>query len=238
MHEYYLKNKEKLKKKMNRYLKLISEELEDAARIPYAELSEKIWVFYEKNLLENFPYIGGASASGTGNLTGAYYFVAMGEVLKEYGITVEETGRLMALSYQRSVRKMSGIAKPVMRFLIKHPTIIRKFFLKKDKQNAQNAAANPGSFETKTIVPPEDGCVFSLRYLVCPLADFAKKYGYEEYMPYLCNLDYVMFEELDVPLYRSHTCFDDGDYCDFNIKADAEVLEGWPPVFKQDNGYK
>ena len=30
------------------------------------------------------------------------------------------------------------------------------------------------------------------------------KYGYEEYMPYLCNLDYVMFRVLGAPLYGYH----------------------------------
>ena len=45
----------------------------------------------------------------------------------------------------------------------------------------------------KTMQPPAEGCVFTYHTLVCPLSDFAKKYGYEEYMPYLCNLDYVMF---------------------------------------------
>lgn len=238
MHEYYIKKKEQLKKEMGSYMKLIAVELEEVTKLSYAQIFEKIWLFYEQELLEKFPYIGGDSISGTRNLTGAYYFVAMGEVLKEYGMTVEESGRLMTLSYQRTAKKLPGIVKPMMQFLIKHPSILRKFFLKKDKQNADNAAKNPGSFETETLLHPEEGYVFTYRNLVCPLSDFAKKYGYEEYMPYLCNLDYVMFGELNVPLYRSHTCFEDGDYCDFNVKVDAEVMKGWPPVFTQGKGYK
>ena len=43
-------------------------------------------------------------------------------------------------------------------------------------------------------------------------------------MPYLCNLDYVMFGVLGVPLYRRHTCFADGDYCDFSLKPGAPLL--------------
>ena len=74
--------------------------------------------------------------------------------------------------------------------------------------------------------------------LVCPLSNFAKKYGYEEYMPYLCNLDYVMFGVLGAPLYHEHTCFEDEDYCDFKLKIGAQTLEFWPPVFMQDNPYK
>lgn len=238
MHEYYARNKSKFEKKMDSYLKLISPELEKATGLQYSQVLKRIWSFYEKELLEKMPYIGGDDVSGTNNLTGAYYFVAMGEVLKEYGFSVEDAGYLMVLSYQRTTQKLPGVAKPMMKFLMKHPSLLQKMFLKKDKKNRENAAINPGSFETKTLIPPEKGCIFSYRNLVCPLSDFAKKYGYEEYMPYLCNLDYVMFGELGVPLYRTHTCFEDGDYCDFNIRKDAEVLKGWPPVFTQGNTYK
>ena len=57
-------------------------------------------------------------------------------------------------------------------------------------------------------------------------------------MPYLCNLDYVMISVLVAPLYREHTCFEDGDYCDFKLKIGAQTLAYWPPVFMQDNPYK
>ena len=60
----------------------------------------------------------------------------------------------------------------------------------------------------------------------------------EEYMPYLCNLDYVMFGAFGVPLFREHTCFEDGDYCDFKLKLDAKPMEYWPPVFEHGKGYK
>ncbi len=38
-------------------------------------------------MLRRFPYIGGGDASGTKNLTEAYILVAMGEYLKEYGLS-------------------------------------------------------------------------------------------------------------------------------------------------------
>ena len=70
------------------------------------------------------------------------------------------------------------------------------------------------------------------------LAAFAREHGYGAYMPYLCNLDYVMLGAFGVPLYREHTCFEDGDYCDFKVRLGAPVLKAWPPVFMQGQGYK
>ena len=84
MHEYYQKKAPKLKKAMNGFLKPIAKELEQHSGKPYNAVLEEIWQHYEQNMLERFPYIGGDAVSGTKNLTGAYCFVSMGEVLKTY----------------------------------------------------------------------------------------------------------------------------------------------------------
>ena len=238
MHAYYRENAPKLKKGMNGYLKLIAAELAEKSGKTYHEVFEEIWEHYEKNMLEQFPYVGGDTVSGTKNLTGAYYFVSMGEVLKRYGVSLEEIGHLMVKAYERRFSSLPGLLKTVLHKSYTNVKSLNRKYVKKDAQNAANAAQNPGSFETKTMIPPEKGYDFSYHNLVCPLANFARAHGYEEYMPYLCNLDYVMFGAFGVPLFREHTCFEDGDYCDFKLKLDAEPLPYWPPVFEQENNYK
>lgn len=238
VHPYYAENRDKLKKDMNKLLFLIRPELEEASRRKYGDVFAEIWTYYETKLLERFPYIGGEHVSGTRNLTGAYCFVAMGEVLQKYGVDPEETGHLMVMSYERMTMKMPWIVRKSIGKLCGNTRLLNKIFRKKDAKNAANAAKNPGSFETKTQISPEEGSDFSYHNLVCPLADFAKQYGYEVYMPYLCNLDYVMFGVLGVPLFREHTCFEDGDFCDFRIKLGEKPMEYWPPVFTQGRGYK
>lgn len=238
MHEYYAKNAGKFKKAMHGLLKPIKGELEQLGGKPYEQVFEDIWTHYEQNMLERFPYIGGDDVSGTENLTGAYCFVSMGEVLKAHGVELEEIGRLMTLAYERRFSSMPGIVKAIARKSFSNPKKMLKKYQKKDAQNHANALRNPGSFETETQVPPEEGYDFSYHNLVCPLADFARAYGYEEYMPYLCNLDYVMFGVLGLPLMREHTCFEDGDYCDFKVRYGAEPFAWWPPVFTQGKGFK
>lgn len=238
MHEYYAKNRKKLRKAANGLVKPVAKELEELTGKPYAAAFEEIWQHYEEHMLERFPYIGGDSVSGTSNLTGAFTFVSMGEVLKRYGASMEEIGCLMTQAYERRFSSTPGFVGVLLRRLGKHAGLLNRVFMKKDAKNAANAAQNPGSFETKTQVPPEEGYDFSYYNLVCPLSNFARANGYEGYMPYLCNLDYVMFGALGVPLFREHTCFEDGDYCDFKLKLGAEPLPWWPPVFAQENDYK
>ena len=225
MHRYYQKNLKKWHKTLNSYMNYISYELESLTGQSYDTLIQEIWTNYQAEMLERFPYIGGDAASGTKNLIGAYMFVSMGEVLKKYGVTTAQSGHLMILIYERQFTKIPSFLRSIMGKIFTNPRFLTKMFLKKDRKNALNAAQNPGSFETQTQIPPEKGYDFSYHNLVCPLADFAKKYGYEEYMPYICNLDYVMFGILGAPLYREHTCFDDGDYCDFKLKLSAKPMD-------------
>lgn len=55
---------------------------------------------------------------------------------------------------------------------------------------------------------------------VCPISDFAKERGYSTYMPYLCNLNYVIFGAFGIPVYRTHTCLTGGNFC---IKSDESI---------------
>ena len=238
MHEYYEHKRARLRKTMEGFLTLVGPELESAAGKAYDAALEEIWNIYERDMLERFPYIGGDDASGTKNLTEAYMLVAMGEYLKKHGMGMDEIGHLMTKAYERRMLKMPGLVRKIMGKMFTNPKLLNKMFLKKDAKNAANAAQNPGSFETKTQIPPEAGYDFSYHNLVCPLANFARQYGYEEYMPYLCNLDYVMFGIVGAPLFREHTCMEDGDCCDFKLKVKAEPMPYWPPVFSQGKGYR
>ena len=76
MHEYYQKKAGKLKKEMEGFLKPISADLEKDTGRGFGDLCAEIWDLYEKEMLERFPYIGGDSAGGTKNLTGAFMLVA------------------------------------------------------------------------------------------------------------------------------------------------------------------
>ena len=140
----------------------------------------------------------------------------------------------MVLAYERKYQAIPRPVRAVMRKIFSSPRLVTKMYRKKDRENTENAAKYPGSFETKPCsrLQRAASLLIILSFAHCP--DFAKKkYGYEEYMPYSCNLDYVMFGVLGVPLYRRHTCFANGDYCDFSLKSGVQPLPYWPPVFTQ-----
>lgn len=91
---------------------------------------------------------------------------------------MDEIGHLMVLSYERYFLRMPKFVRKLMGKIYQNPRILAKMMTKKDAKNASNAAENPGSFETKTQIPPEPGYDFSYHNLVCPQAAFARQYGY------------------------------------------------------------
>lgn len=50
---------------------------------------------------------------------------------------------------------MPGFVRSAMGKIYRSPKLLNRILLRKDARNAANAAANPGSFETKTQIPPE-----------------------------------------------------------------------------------
>ncbi len=227
MHIYYLNNQGKFKKQMNKLLNFIKSDLEKETRKSYAELLEETWFVYKNEMLERFPYIGGDKVSGTKNLTGAYCFVALGEVCLKHGMTLEQWGYITTLCYKRYFENIPVFMRKMIGKMYNNPIKATKMVKKKDVQNEKNALKNPESFRTKTQEPTEEYPVI-YHTIVCPLANFAVKYGYTKYMPYLCNLDYVMFEAFFVPFHREKICADGDAYCDFKIKPGADIVPSWP----------
>ena len=56
-------------------------------------------------------------------------------------------------------------------------------------------------------------------------AEFAKRFGFADIMPALCNVDYASMELLHAKLVRTTTCVD-GCRCDYTICGDKDSYVG------------
>ena len=229
MHLYYQKNKSKLRREMDGYLKLIRTEIEEIFGKPYPQVFSEIWNEYEQEMLEHLPFIGGDSSSGTRNLTGCMFFVSIGVVGKQYGLSTRDWGRLVTTLYERYFETVPKLLRRLVGGLFNCcPDLINKVLRRKDRKNAENAAKNPGSFVTQTMTPTVEYPVI-YHNQVCPIYEFCKERGYMEYLPYMCNLDYVMFRAFGVALYREKTCATGDGLCDFKMKRGVPIPGVWPP---------
>ncbi len=70
------------------------------------------------------------------------------------------------------------------------------------------------------VDPLNDPTCFSFTLVGCPLAEYAKKYGYTELMPHMCALDHKYAKVLHTRLIRTHTVATGADSCDYRYVPD------------------
>lgn len=85
------------------------------------------------------------------------------------------------------------------------------------RKNADWARAHPEDWNTWDFHFDEslhrDG--FYYHFTHCPIADFCRKYGYEEINPVLCNIDFTTMSMMHSVLHRDYTIAEGGKLCDY-----------------------
>ena len=88
-----------------------------------------------------------------------------------------------------------------------------------------------------TVAPYEKNKPIYYEFTACPAAEFAKRFGFADIMPALCNVDYASMELLHAKLVRTTTCVD-GCRCDYTICGDKDPYVKEHPEYRDENGYR
>ncbi len=143
MHQYYKDKAPKLKKFMTETFSYIAADIENEFHKPFDEVIEEVWQFYYEEILKVLPYIGGDSVSGTFNLTGATLQIALAEVGKQYGMSIETWGKLMVKSTELYF-KNHFFKSMSMKIVLKYPSLANMAMKKSAQKNRKNALAQYG----------------------------------------------------------------------------------------------
>ena len=87
------------------------------------------------------------------------------------------------------------------------------------------------------VAPYENSKPIYYEFTACPAAEFAKRFGFADIMPALCNVDYASMELLHAKLVRTTTCVD-GCRCDYTICGDQDPYAKEHPEYRDENGYR
>ena len=182
--------------------------------LEYKEICRRQKEIFPK-MMSNAPDLGGKDNSLAGNLTMFIIFLSFYEATDHRldGNAIDE----LLIEVYNSVRFLS----PLMN--INHKIILnpfRKHLYKSYKKYADDVKKNQTEgkwFETWLMrVNPnntDEGIAFTL--VGCPLVQYAKKYGYMEIMPHMCNLDHQYAKLMHAKLIRTHTVATGSDSCDY-----------------------
>ncbi len=180
----------------------------------YKEICRRQKEIFPK-MMANAPDLGGKENSLAGNLTMFIIFLSFYEATNHRlnGNAIDE----LLIEVYNSVRFLS----PLMN--INHKSVLkpfRNYLYKSYKKYADNVRKNQTEgkwLETWEMrVNPnntEEGIAFTL--VGCPLVQYAKKYGYMEIMPHMCNLDHQYARLMHAKLIRTHTVATGSDSCDY-----------------------
>ena len=87
------------------------------------------------------------------------------------------------------------------------------------------------------VTPYENSKPIYYEFTACPAAEFAKRFGFADIMPALCNVDFAAMELLHARLVRTTTCVN-GCKCDYTICGDKDPYVKEHPEYRDENGYR
>lgn len=218
MEQYYLKMEKKLLKKAKKFFYLIEPELhKHYGKLEASKIIDEAVGEY-KSLIPLFPYVGGKENNLTAAIIQSNWALALYRALLKHDGSAKQVGELMA----------TGVVK----MMDKIPFFIRKYMGKKTYNDKGIAKMNKIAKKSQEKKYPLDwvwsikkcdggSCDVAIDYTECGIYKFFNMQGAAELVPYICKLDYILFEKLGLKLTRTQTVADGHDCCDFRINYNA-----------------
>ena len=136
-------------------------------------------------------------------------------------------------SILRAVYRLSGVKKS---FTLPENELRKEI----EKQNRHRGVFTPTdhkAYYEMDVAPYENSKPIYYEFTTCPAAEFAKRFGFADIMPALCNVDYASMELLHARLVRTTTCAN-GCKCDYTICGNQDPYVKEHPEYRDENGYR
>lgn len=185
-------------------------------------------------LIPAIPDIGGAANPLTDTLVQMASLLALYRVLKRAGQPVEAIGATAYAMGQAAVAGYPWLIRRLIGWLYMTP-----FWRARTRRHAARSQAGlyPGDF-VYTVVEGgrDDAFDWGVDYHACGVVKFFRAQGADEFTPYMCQIDYLMFPAMGVGLRRTGTLAQGAARCDFRFQAGGAPPEAWPPRPQRLNG--
>lgn len=181
-----------------------------------------------RRLIPEIPYIGGRRNIYSGNLEMTPWALAMYRVVVRHGGSLVETGELLHRMFGAQIQRVPRLLRHWMG---------RHLFGRRRQRKLERAARRsqarryPGDWVFERIEGDGETFDFGIDMTECGVLKFLHAQGADELCPFLCDLDYVMFEAVGVGLRRTKTLAWGCDRCDFRQSRHGATTAPWPPTF-------
>jgi hypothetical protein len=181
---------------------------------------------YEK-LIPDLPYIGRGNIF-TGNLVQSAWALALYHVIRRHGGSLEEAGEVIHRAIEAKVNRTPAFLRR-----LKGKFRLSRWAVHMMQSAARRSQKREYPWDCFFEVIEGDGETFDVGMDVteCGIVKFLHAQGADELAPYLCNLDYLVYQATGVELRRTMTLSWGCEKCDFRTIGDGEPMEAWPPRF-------
>lgn len=212
---------------MNKFLRSFKKDILNHAKSKYGkDRTNEIWAETEKiyqRFLMEIPYIGGSENFMSHNLYQSLVLFAYYEATGR-DLSIDEMEKVIVKVFMDrrkflgKIINLNKVGKLITALIYKYVGVIKK-------QADKNRGGKWNNTWGIEINPDNHRKGIAITLVGCPIADFAKEYGYLDIMPVLCRIDYTTVEMLHGKLIRHHTVAEGYDKCDYWIIGDKDTEE-------------
>ena len=181
-----------------------------------------------RRLIPEVPYIGGRRNFNSDALGFGAWALAAYRVVVGHGGSVEDVGELLHRMMRAELERYPEVLRHWMgrhRF-----GRLRQRKLARAARRSQ-ARRYPGDWVFERVEGDGETFDFGVDYTECGIVKLLRAQGGDELGPYLCDIDYVMFEAMGIGLRRTKTLAWGCDRCDFRVSKHGVTTAAWPPEF-------
>jgi len=170
-----------------------------------------------ESLIPQLPYIGGRRNPHTRLIIAAAMFLALYRTLKRHGEPVEEIGELV----HQGVETFFGMFPRFLLRLYGGLNFTRRT-LRRAQVNALESQKReyPGAWVYTVVEGDGEAYDWGVDQVECGICKFFANQDAEEFVPYVCALDFIASDYLGWGLVRTTTLAEGGEWCDFRFKRD------------------
>ncbi|TXT66704.1 MAG: hypothetical protein BAJALOKI1v1_260002 [Promethearchaeota archaeon] len=224
--KYYIDHKAKIIKKFS-----ITKKYAEKVLLDYFSKSEvktmlnDITIMFEQ-LLPHIPYIGGKKNGLTFNLLASAWALAFFRTLEKKELSTREMGKYLYEINDEYANSKSNLTKWVLTKLLGTKLIGR--LLKRRAEKSQ-LKRYPDDWVMEFVDSEGQNFDIGFNYTECGICKFYKQMNAEQYLPYLCLMDYPNAQSLGIGLKRTQTIGNGDPMCDFRFIKNQSPISGWPP---------
>ena len=166
-------------------------------------------------VLTQLPYVGGPASRMTDFFMRLIGFMAIGRVLRRYGVALPLIGDIERETYKAqllTVTEDERLASGRQFMSAENQTLLRQQAVK------SQAEEYPEDFVYEFVEPrPGDSFDFGINYKACGFCKFATHHGDQEILPHICGLDFEAYATRGIRLERTQTLAGGASHCNFRF---------------------